>query len=145
LPAAADSLPALLQSDSTLSFLAEAFLRTNFYDSVLLSGNYTLLAPVNSAFQQAGYDSIGAIDSADINTLFQLLEGQVIKGTYFTSTFPSPGPIFDLAGNPVTVGRAGGGLQFSAGNNPVPVNWLSGDQVAGTNMVIHKTDGILSP
>ncbi len=145
LPAAADSLPALLQSDSTLTFLAEAFLRTNVYDSLMLSGNFTLLAPVNAAFQQAGYDSIGAIDSADINTLIQLVQSQVIKGTYFTNTFPASGPVSDLLGHPVVIGQAGGGLQFSGGGNPVPVNWLSGNQVAGTNTVVHRTDGLLSP
>jgi hypothetical protein len=145
LPAVADSLPALLQSDSTLSFFAAAVLRTNVYDSALLSGSFTILAPVNAAFQAAGYDSVGAIDSANIDSLILLVQGQVLKGTYFTNTFPSPGPVFDLIGNPVTIGRSGGGLQFSASGNPVPVNWLSGNQVAGTTTVVHRTDAILSP
>lgn len=145
LPAVADSLPALLQSDSTLSFFAEAVLRTNVYDSALLSGSFTILAPVNAAFQALGYDSVSAIDSANIDSLILLVEGQVLKGTYFTNNFPSPGPVFDLIGNPVTIGRSGGGLQFSATGNPVPVNWLSGNQVAGTTTVIHRTDAILSP
>lgn len=145
LPGAADSLPALLSGDTTLSFFAAAFLRTNLYDSALLSGSYTVLAPVNSAFQQAGYDSIGAIDSANINTLIQLVAGQILKGPYFTNTFPVPGPVVDLLGNPITVGQTGSTWQFSASGNPVPVNWLSGNQVAGTNIVVHRTDAILSP
>jgi hypothetical protein len=145
LPAAADSLPALLQSDSTLSFFAEAVLRTNVYDSALLSGSFTVLAPVNAAFQALGYDSVSAIDSANIDSLIRLVQGQVLKGTYFTNNFPTPGPVFDLIGNPVTIGRSGGGLQFSASGNAVPVNWLSGNQVAGITTVIHRTDAILSP
>jgi uncharacterized surface protein with fasciclin (FAS1) repeats len=145
LPAAADSLPALLQSDSTLSFFAEAVLRTNVYDSALLSGSFTVLAPVNAAFQALGYDSVSAIDSINIDSLILLVQGQVLKGTYFTNNFPTPGPVFDLIGNPVTIGRSGGSLQFSASGNPVPVNWLSGNQVAGTTTVIHRTDAILSP
>jgi uncharacterized surface protein with fasciclin (FAS1) repeats len=145
LPGAADSLPSLLSADSTLSLFAAAVLRTNLYDSALLSGSYTVLAPVNSAFQQAGYDSVGAIDSADINTLVQLVAGQILKGPYFTNTFPVPGPVVDLLGNPITVSQTGNTWQFSASGNPVPVNWLSGNQVAGTNIVVHKTDAILSP
>ena len=145
LPSAADSLPALLGSDSTLSFFAAALALTNLYDSTLLTGSYTILAPVNSAFMQAGYDSIGAIDSANAGTLIQLVQGQILKGVYFSNTFPSPGPVFDVLGNSITVGRANGGLQFFGGGNPVPVNWLSGNFVSGTNIILHRTDGILSP
>jgi uncharacterized surface protein with fasciclin (FAS1) repeats len=146
LPLAADSLPALLQSDSTLSFFATALALTNLYDSTLLTGNYTILAPVNSAFVQAGYDSIGAIDSANINTLIALVQGQIIKGTYLTNNFPVPGPVFDVLGNSVTVGLSGSGtLQFSAAGNAVPVNWLSGNLISGAHIVVHRTDGLLSP
>jgi uncharacterized surface protein with fasciclin (FAS1) repeats len=145
LPPAADSLPELLQGDSTLSMFAEALAVTNLYDSTLLSGSYTILVPVNSAFAAAGYDSIPAIDSANIDTLFHLVQGQILKGIYFTNTFPAPGPVYDVLGNPITVGLANGGLQFSASGNAVPANWLSGNQVSGTNMVVHRTDAILSP
>jgi uncharacterized surface protein with fasciclin (FAS1) repeats len=146
LPLAADSLPALLQSDSTLSFFAAALAITNLYDSTLLTGSYTILVPVNAAFMQAGYDSVGAIDSANVDTLMALVQGQIIKGTYLTNTFPVPGPVFDVSGNPVTVGRTGGGtLQFSAANNTTPVNWLSGNLISGRNIVVHRTDGLLSP
>jgi uncharacterized surface protein with fasciclin (FAS1) repeats len=145
LPAAADSLPALLQSDSTLSFFAAALAITNLYDSTLLTGTYTILAPVNSAFMAAGYDSVGAIDSANVGTLIALVQGQIIKGIYLSNTFPIPGPVFDVLGNAVTVGQNAGVLQFSASGNTVPVNWLSGNLISGSNIVVHRTDGLLSP
>ena len=144
-PPAADSLPALLQSDSTLSFFTTALALTNLYDSTLLTGSYTILAPVNSAFMQAGYDSIGAIDSANVDTLIALVQGQIIKGFYLTNSFPIPGPVFDVMGNAVTVGQNNAVLQFSAIGNTVPVHWLSGNLVSGSNIVVHRTDGILSP
>ncbi len=102
-PAAADSLPALLQSDSTLTFFAAAMAITNLYNSTLLTGSYTILAPINSAFINAGYDSLPAIDSANVDTLIALMQGQIIKGFYLTNSFPIPGPVFDVLGNPVTV------------------------------------------
>jgi transforming growth factor-beta-induced protein len=145
IPLAADSLPALLQSDSTLSFFATALAITNLYDSTLLTGSYTILAPVNAAFMAAGYDSIGAIDSANVDTLIALVQGQIIKGSYLTNSFPIPGPIFDVLGNAVTVGNPGGILQFSAVGNTVPVHWISGNLVSGSNIVVHRTDGLLSP
>jgi hypothetical protein len=144
-PAAADSLPTLLQSDTTLTFFAAAMAITNLYDSTLLTGSYTILAPVNSAFINAGYDSIGAIDSANADTLIALVQGQIIKGFYLTNSFPIPGPVFDVLGNAVTVGHNNGVLQFSASGNVVPVNWLSGNLISGSNIVVHRTDGFLSP
>jgi uncharacterized surface protein with fasciclin (FAS1) repeats len=144
-PPAADSLPALLQSDSTLTFFTAAMAITNLYDSTLLTGSYTILAPVNSAFINAGYDSLGAIDSANVDTLITLVEGQIIKGFYLTNSFPIPGPVYDVLGNAVTVGQNNGILQFSASGNTVPVNWLSGNLISGSNIVVHRTDGLLSP
>jgi len=144
-PPAADSLPALLQSDSTLSFFTTALAITNLYDSTLLTGSYTILAPVNSAFIQAGYDSLGAIDSANVDTLIALVQGQIIKGFYLTNSFPIPGPVFDVLGDAVTVGLNNGVLQFSASGNSIPVNWLSGNLISGSNIVVHRTDGLLSP
>jgi uncharacterized surface protein with fasciclin (FAS1) repeats len=144
-PAAADSLPTLLQSDTTLTFFAAAMVITNLYDSTLLTGSYTILAPVNSAFINAGYDSIGAIDSANADTLIALVQGQIIKGFYLTNSFPIPGPVYDVLGNAITVGLNNGVLQFSASGNAVPVNWLSGNLISGSNIVVHRTDGFLSP
>jgi uncharacterized surface protein with fasciclin (FAS1) repeats len=138
-----DSLPELLLNDTSLTFLAEAFTRTNFYDSVLLSASYTLLAPVNDAFRKAGYDSVGAIDSADINSIIQLLGNQVIKGSYFSSSFPAS--VQRLQGSNVTVTYNGGLPQFTTVSNPAPVNLLFANQVAGRNLILHWTDGILSP
>jgi uncharacterized surface protein with fasciclin (FAS1) repeats len=144
-PTAVDSLPALLQSDSTLTFFATAMAITNLYDSTLLTGSYTILAPVNSAFINAGYDSIGAIDSANVDTLIALVQGQIIQGFYLTNSFPVPGPVHDVLGNAIMVGLNNGVLQFSASGNAVPVNWLSGNLISGSNVVVHRTDGLLSP
>ncbi|HXB96287.1 MAG TPA: fasciclin domain-containing protein [Puia sp.] len=142
-PPAADSLPDILGTDSTLSYLNEVFARTNIYDSLLQTGSYTLLAPVNSAFQQAGYDSLGAIDSASIDTLVQLALNQVVKGSYFTTTFP--GTVMNWTGVNIVVTVNNGFLQFAGPGNPAPIHWLSGNNVAGQTLILHKTDGIVSP
>jgi len=142
---AADSLPSLLQADSTLSFLAEAFRRTHLYDSLLLSGSFTLLAPVNNAFRQAGYDSIGMIDSANINALIQLVEYQVLKGAYLSNTFPVPGALPNLQGGTITISQTGGILQFAGPGNTLPAQWLGGDQPAGNTLIVHRINQVLSP
>lgn len=142
-PPAADSLPEILGTDSTLTYLNEVFTLTNLYDSLLQTGSYTLLAPVNSAFQAAGYDSLGAIDSANIDTLLQLAMNQVVKGAWFTTTFPAM--VTNLTGAGIVVTMNNGMLQFAGAGNATPVNWLSGNMIAGPTLVLHKTDGIISP
>ena len=98
---------------------------------------------MNDAFRKAGYDSVGAIDSADINTLIQLVSNQVVKGTYFSSSFPAS--VQRLQGSNVSVSYNGGLPQFTTISNPSPVNLLFANQVAGRNLILHWTDGILSP
>ena len=142
-PPAADSLPDILATDSSLTYLNAVFTRTNIYDSLLQTGSFTLLAPVNSAFQAAGYDSIGAIDSANIDSLIQLALNQVVKGSYFTTTFPAS--VTNLAGAGIVVTKNNGMLQFAGPGNTIPVNWISGDNVAGATTILHKTDGFVSP
>jgi hypothetical protein len=142
-PAAADSLSEIVQSDSTLTFFSEVLNRTNLYDSLLLTGSYTLLAPNNTAFINAGYDSIGAIDSVGIDTILNLALNQVIRGAYFTNDFPSS--VTNLANVTINISTVNGYLQFTASGNPVPVNWLSGNQIAGPTLVLHHTDGIIQP
>lgn len=142
-PSAADSLPDILGTDSSLAFLNAVFARTNLYDSLLQTGSYTLLAPVNSAFLQAGYDSIGAIDSANIDTLVNLAMNQVIKGAFFTTNFPAT--VTTLTGANVIVTINNGKPQFAGAGNTTTVQWLSGDNVVGPTIILHKTDGIVSP
>lgn len=140
-----DSLNDLLGADTNLTFLAEAFRRTNLFDSLLITGNYTLLAPVNNAFINAGYDSIGAIDSANINSLISLLEYHVAPGLYFTNTLAGLSAIPTLSNGSVTVSVQNGILHFSGGSNPVPATWLYGNQTAGNTIIVHRIDQVLSP
>jgi len=142
-PPAADSVAEIIQYDSTLTYMGEVLTRTNLYDSILLKGSYTLLAPTNTAFQNAGWDSIGAIDSAGIDTLLQLALNQVVKGSYFTNMFPAS--LTTVYGGGVTVSMVNGFLEFSTSGNATPVNWLSGNQVAGPTLILHHTDGVLKP
>src|ERR1700722_200999 len=140
-PAAADSLSEIVQSDSALTFFSEVLNRTNLYDSLLLTGSYTLLAPDNQAFINAGYDSIGAIDSANIYSLVNLAMNQVVKGAYFTNDFPAT--VTTLFGITINVSTVNGYLQFEATGGSTPVNWLSGNQIAGPPLVLQHTDGII--
>jgi uncharacterized surface protein with fasciclin (FAS1) repeats len=142
---AADSLTTLLASDSSLSFLAEVFRRTNLYDSLLLSGSFTLLAPTNKAFQNAGFSSIGSIDSANPNTLIRLAKYQVVVGSYFTNTLAGLTSLPTLEGGTVAVSRQNGLIQFTGKSNMLAAGLLLGNQPAGNTIVVHRIDQVLAP
>jgi hypothetical protein len=142
IPGGADSLPQLLQADTTLTLFAQILTRTNIYDSLLLSGKFSILAPNNNAILSAGFDSL-RIDTVSIDTLLTLAQNQVVKGAWFSTTFPPT--LTTLTGGSITVSSPGGALQFAGSGNPSPVLWLSGDQVAGAGLILHHTNGVLSP
>lgn len=142
IPPGADSLPQLLQSDTTLSLFAQIMGRTNIYDSLLLKGGFSILAPNNSAILSAGFDSL-RIDTIPIDSLLPLAQNQVVNGAWFSTTFPST--LTTLTGGTITVSTSGGALQFAGSGNPTPILWLSGDQVAGAGLILHHTNGVLSP
>lgn len=141
-PPGADSLTALLQTDTAVHLFARVLSRTNLYDSLLQSGSFTVLAPINAAMRQAGYDSL-RIDTVRSDTLIRLAQNQVVKGAWFTATIPSK--VSTLTGGNITVSVVNGVLQFAGSGNPTPVNWLSGNQVAGPGLILHHINGILSP
>jgi hypothetical protein len=140
-PPGADSLPQLLQADTALSLFAQIMGRTNLYDSLLLKGGFSVLAPNNPAILSAGFDSL-RIDTASIDTLLPLAQNQVVNGAWFSTTFPST--LTTLTGASINVSTSGA-LQFAGSGNPTPVLWLSGDQVAGAGLILHHTNGILVP
>jgi hypothetical protein len=142
-PPAADSISEIIQGDTSLTLWGEVLTRTNLYDSILINGSYTMFGPSNQAFYNAGYDSVGAIDSTGIDTIMQIALNQVVKGSYFTNNMPPT--LTTLTGGSVTVSVVGGFLQFNTNGNAVPVNWLSGNQIAGPTLILHYTDGILTP
>jgi uncharacterized surface protein with fasciclin (FAS1) repeats len=92
-------------SNSQLTFLAAAILRastgsTNF--TSLLSGStpYTLLAPNNGAFIDAGYASIAAINAATPDVIGNLLKYQLLPGVKLTTAFDSV-PVTSYNGTPI--------------------------------------------
>ncbi|MDO6433352.1 fasciclin domain-containing protein [Flavitalea sp. BT771] len=141
-----DSLLYQLSSDSTLSFTTELFSRTRL-DTTLIQtqGNYTVLAPVNDAWRNAGYDSVGMIDSADFNTMLNLAKYHVLTERLFTNTLSGLTSVTTVQGGSLTVGVSGGVLQFSGTGNSTPAHVLTGNQPAGNVFVIHKIDELLSP
>jgi len=139
-----DSLSHTLGQDSSLSFSAELFRRTGL-DTALAPGYFTVLAPTNTAWINAGYDSVGAIDSADLGTMLSLAKFHVLTGQYFSNQLTGANNVITLQGGSLSVSVQGGVLQFKGNGNTAPAGVLKANQPAGNTLVIHKIDEVLSP
>jgi uncharacterized surface protein with fasciclin (FAS1) repeats len=139
-----DSLMLSLDMDSSLSFTAELMRRTGL-DSTLGPGNFTVLAPVNTAWISAGYDSVGAIDSADSATMLHLAQYHVVPGQYFSNQLAGVNTVITWQGGSIAVSLAGGALQFKGNGNAAPAKVLVADRPAGNTYVIYKIDAVLTP
>jgi len=93
----------------------------------------------------AGYDSIGAIDLADSSTLVQLVKYHTLTADWFSNTLMGLTTVSTLQGSSLTVSRQNGVLQFSGSGNATPANFLSGNQLAGNTLIVHRIDQVLSP
>lgn len=138
-----DSLPSLLGVDSNLTIFAEAFTRSGL-DTTIVSGNYTVLAPVNSAFIAFGYDSPAAIDSADAAVILSIVKDQILTTpAAYTNILPGLTTATNLNGGTVTISQSGSIWQFAGSGNTTPANFLSGNLTAGNIYAVHEIDQVL--
>jgi uncharacterized surface protein with fasciclin (FAS1) repeats len=77
-------------ADTTLSYLAAAVVRASQGSvnvaAILSSGGvFTVFAPTNQAFRDAGFASIDGINAADPNVLAAILTYHVLAGRVFSS------------------------------------------------------------
>lgn len=74
----------VINSGSTTTYLAAAIVRASTgsvnFTQLLNTGTYTLFAPVNSAFIDAGYATVAAVNAAPVETLVSLLKYQIMPG-----------------------------------------------------------------
>jgi uncharacterized surface protein with fasciclin (FAS1) repeats len=126
-------------------FSTAALFRRIRLDTTLVQSqqNYTILAPVNSAWLKAGYDSLPQIDSADVNTMLNLAKHHVLTDRLFTNTLAGLTSVTTLQGGSLTVEVSNGQLQFTGNGSPAHV--LTGNQPAGKTFVLHTIDELLSP
>ncbi len=144
----AGNIVEIAQSDTTFSYLVAAVVRasTGATDvAAALSGNgpYTVFAPTNNAFRDAGFTTINDINGADPNILAGILTYHVIAGRIFSSDLADGIQPATLNGSTVTIGLAAGAT-VKGDSNSSPSNIIITNIVA-TNGVIHVIDKVLLP
>lgn len=136
------------QSNSNLSFLVAAVVRASAGSTdvaAVLSGAgpYTVFAPTNEAFMNAGFATIADIQAADPNTLAGILTYHVVAGRVFSSDLSDGLMPETLNGEKVTI-TLSGGAKVKGNGNTSAANIILTDIVT-TNGVVHVIDGVLLP
>jgi transforming growth factor-beta-induced protein len=135
-------------SNPNFSFLAAAVVRASSGSANLaeiLSGNgpFTVFAPTNQAFIDAGFATIDAINAADPETLIPILTYHVIGARVFSSDLVSGSTPATVNGQTVTI-TLNGGAQVRGNGNDTASNIVA-TNVVTTNGVIHVIDRVLLP
>lgn len=142
------NLVATAQANANLTFLVAAVVRasagnTNVAQVLAGNGPYTVFAPTNAAFQAAGFASINAIQTADPNTLANILTYHVIAARVLSTDLVDGAMPQTLNGGKVTISLSGG-AKVKGNKNSTAANITAAD-VISTNGVVHVIDQVLLP
>jgi uncharacterized surface protein with fasciclin (FAS1) repeats len=135
--------------DTSFTLLAAAVTRAsqgtyNVQAMLSTNGPYTFLAPVDSAFVNAGYSSVSIINGDSPDALANILMYHMIVGRNFTSDILPNKPLNTAnSGNFVTF-QAGISLQVKGQSNATPANVLNANIMA-RNGVVFVIDQLLKP
>lgn len=136
------------QGNPNFSFLVAAVLRAsqgqaNIANVLSGAGPFTVFAPTNQAFMNAGFADVAAIQAADPATLTSILTYHVVAGRVFSTDLVDNSTPATVNGANVTV-TLNGGAKVKGAKNTSASNISSADLVT-TNGVIHVIDQVLLP
>ena len=138
-----------------LTFLVAAVIKCNLAGALSAAGPYTVFAPTDKAFIDAGIPSVDAINNmtpAQVQGLTSILLNHVLAnssgatlGNRFTPELPEGTSVTALGGRPLLLGAfTNGVLTVKGATNTIPANMVIPD-VQCTNGVVHVIDRVLLP
>jgi uncharacterized surface protein with fasciclin (FAS1) repeats len=135
-------------ANPNLSLLVAAVLRasqgtTNVAAVLSSAGPFTVFAPTNQAFINAGFPDAAAINAADPNALTSILTYHVIAGRIFSSDLTNGETPATVNGETVTISLTNG-PQVKGKSNTTPSNIVA-TNIVTTNGVVHVIDQVLLP
>ena len=140
------NIAALANSTASLSLLYAAVVKIGLATSLTSAGKYTIFAPTNIAFAQAGFPDVNAINNADTSVLAPIVRAHILKTNFFASDLISGAltPASLQYGVTLMIGLNPSSLKISTSNKPFSnINIPIGVDIIGTNGVIHLIDRVL--
>lgn len=144
----AGNIVAVAQANSNLTYLVAAVVRasegtTNVADVLSSAGPFTVFAPTNQAFIDAGFPTIASIQAADPNTLASILTYHVLSARAFLSDLSDGQSLTTVNGGTIKVGL-GSSATVKGNSNTSPAT-ITAVNIMATNGVVHVIDKVLLP
>ena len=144
----AGNLVEVAQSNSNFTYLVAAVIRasegsTNVAEVLSSDGAFTVFAPTNQAFMDAGFPTIESIQTADPNTLASILTYHVIAARAFSSDLSDGQNLTTANGGALQVGI--GSNATIKGNSNTSAATINAVNIMATNGVVHVIDKVLLP
>jgi uncharacterized surface protein with fasciclin (FAS1) repeats len=145
---AAGNLVEVAQANTNLSYLVAAVLRasqgtTNVAQVLSSAGPFTVFAPTNQAFINAGFPTISAIQAADPNTLASILTYHVLSARAFSSDLSNGQSLTTVNGGALSV--ALGTSATVKGRANTTASTITAMNILASNGVVHVIDQVLLP
>lgn len=133
-------------ADTTFTYLAAAVVRasqgaTNVAAVLSGTGIYTVFAPTNQAFRDAGFATVNDINAADPDVLAGILTYHVLAGRVFSSDLTEGAEPVTLDGAKLTISLTNGATVKGTGN-ATAAN-IIGANIMASNGVIHVINKVL--
>lgn len=137
------------QSNQDFSFLVAAVVRastgkTNVAQILSSGGPFTVFAPTNKAFMDAGFATTAAINAADPDVLAAILTYHVLPGRVFSSDLVNASTPTTANGGKLTIGISATGATVKGMKNTANSN-IIGTNIMARNGVVHVIDRVLLP
>jgi uncharacterized surface protein with fasciclin (FAS1) repeats len=128
------TLSQMISAEAEFSSLAGALSAANLISTLSGSGPYTVFAPTNAAFQQAGLSNLSSLSQ---DSLSALLLGHVQEGNWEANLW-SPGRVEPISEHPFYLSQDPSGDWYINGKSKI----IQTDRKA-TNGVLHTLDGLV--
>jgi uncharacterized surface protein with fasciclin (FAS1) repeats len=144
----AGNLVEVAQGNNNLTYLVAAVLRasegsTNVAQVLSSDGAFTVFAPTNQAFIDAGFPTIASLEEADPNTLAAILTYHVISARAFSSDLSDGQSLTTANGGTIKIG-IGSNATVKGNSNESAAN-ITAVNIMATNGVVHVIDKVLLP